>query len=68
LKAIGNEAMICAADDRKAGIGERVVGRVRDQVFTITIASTLKNDPALSRDVLKVRISSAAEQVAGNLF
>ena len=68
LKAIGNEALVCAADDRKAGIGERVVGRVRDQVFTITIASTLKNDPLMTRDVLKVKIYTAAEQVSGNLF
>ena len=68
LKAIGNEALACSADDRKAGPGERVVGRVRDQVFTITIASSLKGDPALSRDVLKAKIYTAAEQVAGNLF
>jgi hypothetical protein len=68
LKAIGNEALMCAADDRKAGLGERVVGRVRDQVFTITIASTLKNDPILNRDALKSRAYTAAEQVAGNLF
>jgi hypothetical protein len=68
LKAIGNEALICAADDRKAGMGERIVGRVRDQVFTITMTSTLKNDPILTRVVLKTRIYAAAEQVAGNLF
>jgi hypothetical protein len=68
LTAIGNEALVCAADDRKAGLGERVVGRVRDQVFTITIASSLKNDPQLTRDVLKSKIYTAAEQVAGNLF
>ena len=68
LTAIGNEALVCAADDRKAGLGERVVGRVRDQVFTITIASTLKNDPLMTRDVLKAKISTAAEQVSGNLF
>jgi hypothetical protein len=68
LKAIGNEALVCAADDRKAGMGERVVGRVRDQVFTITIGSTLKNDPQLTRDILKSKIYTAAEQVAGNLF
>jgi hypothetical protein len=68
LRAIGNEALVCAADDRNAGIGERVLGRVRDQVFTITIASTLKNDPILTRDVLKMKILSAAEQVTGNLF
>jgi hypothetical protein len=68
LTAIGNEALVCAADDRKGGLGERVVGRVRDQVFTITIASSLRNDPLLTRDVLKSRIYTAAEQVAGNLF
>jgi hypothetical protein len=68
LKAIGNEAMACSADDRKAGPGERVIGRVRDQVFTITIASSLKGDPAFSRDILKTKIYTAAEQVAGNLF
>jgi hypothetical protein len=68
LKAIGNEALACAADDRKAGMGELVVGRVRDQVFTITIVTSLKNDPVLKRDALKSRIYTAAEQVAGNLF
>ena len=68
IKAIGNEALVCTADDRKGGVGERVVGRVRDQVFTITIASTLKSDPILNRDALKARIYTAAEQVAGNLF
>jgi hypothetical protein len=68
IKAIGNEALVCAADDRKAGLGELVVGRVRDQVFTITIGSSLKNDPILKRDALKARIYTAAEQVAGNLF
>jgi len=68
LKAIGNEALVCAVDDRKGGAGERVVGRIRDQVFTITIGSSLKNDPLLTRDVIKSTIYTAAEQVAGNLF
>jgi hypothetical protein len=68
LKAIGNEAVACAADDRKAGLGERAIGRVRDQVFTITIASSLKADPILTREALKAKIYTAAEEVAGNLF
>lgn len=68
LKAIGNEAVVCAADDRKGGLGKRVVGRVRDQVFTITIGTTLKGDPILTRDALGAKIYSAAEQVSGNLF
>jgi len=68
LRAIGNEAMICDADERKGVLGERVVGRVRDQVFTITLGSTLKGDPLLTRYELQSRIATAAEQVAGNLF
>jgi hypothetical protein len=68
LTAIGNEALVCAADESKRRISERVVGRVRDQVFTITISTTLKNDPILTRDALKDRMYTAAEQVAGNLF
>jgi hypothetical protein len=68
LPAIGNEARICNADDSKKLLAERVVGRVRDQVFTITISSTFKRDSILTREALKVRVSTAAEQVSGNLF
>jgi hypothetical protein len=68
LKAIGNETVACPVDDPEGGIGERAVGRVRDQVFTIDIQSGVKNDPVLRRDALKSKISTAAEQVAGNLF
>jgi hypothetical protein len=68
LTAIGNEARICNADDRTKLSAERVVGRVRDQVFTITISSTLKRDSTLNREALKARAYTAAEQVAGNLF
>jgi hypothetical protein len=67
LTAIGNEAVYCAADPR-GGIGERVIGRVRNQVFSITLSSPIKNDPILTRDALKARIHEAAEQVSGNLF
>jgi hypothetical protein len=68
LKAIGNEAQACSVDDRKGGPGERAIGRVRDQVFTITISSTHRGDPVLTRDALKAKIYTAAEQVSGNLF
>ena len=67
LQAIGNEAIMCAAD-QGSRLGELVIGRVRDQVFTIRISSSLNSDPVLTRDVLRNRISSAAEQIAGNLF
>jgi len=68
LRATGNEALICTADEDKKRMGERVVGRVRDQVFTITISTSLKNDPVLTSDALKSRIYTAAEQISGNLF
>jgi hypothetical protein len=68
LKAIGNEAFICAEDGGKNQMGEFVVGRVRDQVFTITIGTTLKDDSILTRDELRSRIYMAAEQISGNLF
>lgn len=68
LNAIGNEAVYCAADIRRGELGERAVGRVRNQVFTIDLNSAMKDDPILTRDALKSRIYTAAEQVAGNLF
>jgi hypothetical protein len=54
LKAIGNEAVVCTWD-----AGERVVGRVRDQVFVITLTTP---------DVSVEKMRKAAEIVSGNLF
>jgi hypothetical protein len=68
MVAIGNEAIACSADDRRKLFAERVVGRVRDQVFTITLGTTQKDDSILNRFELKTRIATAAEQVSGNLF
>jgi hypothetical protein len=58
LKGIGNEAYVCPRD-------RRVIGRVRDQVFTIRVSTTASSVPAaaLEEDARRV-----AEQVAGNLF
>lgn len=68
IQAIGNQASVCTQDNRKGGLGELVVGRVRDQVFTILLGSSLKGDLILTRRELRSRIYTAAEQVAGNLF
>ncbi len=68
LQAIGNEAAVCAMDARKKQMSERVVGRVRDQIFTITISTTVKDDPVLNASSLMTKIYTASEQVAGNLF
>ena len=68
LQAIGNEAAVCAMDAKKQSLSERVVGRVRDQVFTITISSTVKDDMVLDKNSLMTKMYTASEQVAGNLF
>ncbi|WP_058188557.1 hypothetical protein [Terracidiphilus gabretensis] len=68
LQAIGNEAAVCTMDVHKKSVSERVVGRVRNQIFTITISTTLKDDPVLNTSSLMTRIYTASEQVAGNLF
>jgi hypothetical protein len=68
LPAIGNEALVCPTDPNIDEVGEQVMGRVRDQVFTITLSSSLKSDPVLNKADLKIKINTAAEQVSGNLF
>jgi hypothetical protein len=54
LKAIGNEAVTCSVPQN----GARVVGRVRNQAFVITLSPAGEDDS----------IRKAAEIVAGNLF
>jgi hypothetical protein len=68
LQAIGNEASMCLLDNRTSGLVELVVGRVRDQLFTITMSTTLKDDLILTKMSLKEKAYTASEQVAGNLF
>jgi hypothetical protein len=68
LRAIGNEAFVCITDERKGATSVRALGRVRDQYFTILIATSQRNDPVFTPDMLKSKIYAAAEQVAGNLF
>lgn len=68
LQAIGNEAGICAMDTKHRQMSERIVGRVREQIFTISFLTTLRNDPVLNRDSLMSKSYAAAEEVSGNLF
>jgi hypothetical protein len=68
LRTIGNEAVSCAMRAKNGEYIDRVVGRVREQAFIVTLGSSLKDDacmpPALRRD----KAHLAAEQVAGILF
>jgi hypothetical protein len=68
LQAIGNEAVMCAADIKGQANGEQVIGRVRDQVFTVAITTSARSDPSMSHDELKEKTRNIAEQVAGALF
>jgi hypothetical protein len=67
LHAIGNEAVLCA-EDQRGSHGDAVVGRVRDSIFRVTITTTALNDPAMPRDVLEQKVRDTAEAVAGSLF
>lgn len=66
LPAIGNQAFLCSAGHGSGMAAERILGRVRDQVFSITLSSS--GDSVLDIEDLKSRVSTAAEQVSGNLF
>lgn len=68
LKGIGNEAVSCAFDSHTVKRGWHVLGRVRDQIFLITLGSSIKNDPVLTPDMLEKKIETAAAQVSGSLF
>ena len=68
LQGIGNEAVACTGDVKGQTDGEQVIGRVRDQVFTVTMTTSARNDPSMSRDELKEKTRDIAEQVAGALF
>jgi hypothetical protein len=67
VRAIGNEAVLCAENTRGSR-GDEVIGRVRDSVFRVVISSTAKNDVGLTRDVLEQKAKDTAEQIAGALF
>lgn len=68
LHAIGNEAIFCTGEGMPGQVSEHAVGRVRDQIFSIIVATSVKDDAVLTRDALKARLYKASEQVAGNLF
>ena len=58
LKAIGNEAFACLHGNRYW-----VTGRVRGQIFTVTIAMK-----GVKREVLREKARLVAQQVSGALF
>jgi hypothetical protein len=69
LRAIGNEAMMCAVTAATSH-GEQVVGRVRDSIFIVAMASQAPANRGGAREASASaeKVESVAEQVAGNLF
>lgn len=67
LKGLGNEATMCAVNFRSFH-GEQVIGRVRDKEFIIHLGSSIKKDPAMTSEMLQVKVKDIAQQVAGSLF
>jgi hypothetical protein len=65
VKAVGNEAVACTADEKPGWLAEQVVGRVRDQAFLVRVGS---NDRAAAPKDLREKARGVAEQVAGYLF
>ena len=68
LRGIGNEAVLCSGDARLHAYSEQVIGRVRNQVFTVTVSTSMRNDPSMGREALQEKAENVAEEVAGNLF
>jgi hypothetical protein len=68
LKGIGNEALRCtlpAANDRT---GQKIVSRVRDRFFTLTLSQGKGAAAGQPDDLQNDDLEQAAESVAGNLF
>lgn len=63
LHAIGNEAIMCP--EKIKGQGEQVLGQVRENVFTVTVSTSSRNDPAMSEEDLVQKAALFAEHVAG---
>jgi hypothetical protein len=64
VRAIGSEAEVCDAAMAGNGVAERVVGRVRERAFVVSISAATTADQATVRETT-LRV---AEQVAGFLF
>jgi hypothetical protein len=68
LRGIGNEAVTCATERKGSNRGQRVIGIVRNQVFTVTVTTNAKKDPVMGQEALEEKSKNIAEQVAGALF
>jgi hypothetical protein len=68
LRAIGNEAVFCAVKIGAATGEEKIVARVRDRVFVLTVIRPPIPSAPATADGLRDDTRNTAEQIAGSLF
>jgi hypothetical protein len=68
VAAIGNEAVACSLQDHGDKYVDKVVSRVRDQAFVVTLISSAPNDASITPEMRTEKARLVAEQVAGILF
>jgi hypothetical protein len=68
VTAIGNEAVECSVQDAESHYVEKIVSRVRNQAFVVSITSTAANDALMPKKARREKTYLVAEQVAGILF
>jgi hypothetical protein len=68
LRALGNAAVMCSVQSKGHHYAESVVGRVRDQAFSVSVSSSVQNDPSMTQAMCREKVNLVAEQVAGILF
>ncbi len=68
LRAIGNEAVMCTIQGKGEPSSEKVVGRVRDRAFVVSVSSNVQDDPSMTQGTRREKANLVAEQVAGILF
>jgi hypothetical protein len=68
LQAIGNQAVTCSVRSKEHYFEERVVARVRNQAFVVSVSSTASNTPPMNKSMRREKANLIAELVAGNLF
>ena len=68
LWAIGNEAIACSTESKEEPYAEKVVGRVRNQAFVVSVSSSVRDDASMTQEMRRERANRVAEQIAGFLF
>lgn len=68
LRAIGNEAYQCISTITHSGGEDKVIGRVRERAFTLTINRGITSPSTPKTSELNAETRNTAEQIAGGLF